>query len=177
MHNEAKAILYQNQARHHHNNTYSKQKVGLSIKSDAHVNSCAPSNSSTHRLAFRDPHFRSWPVNIFNLSLAMNDSLVLSRNESSHRYFCVRNFFSFVFIAFLYWTKMHYRLLERDFSLLSYAAWFLFIGFSWIGLLLSASHRKVYIRLPPNGIATIMADDPAPKRVRRAIHKVCEVCG
>ena len=32
LHNEGKTILYQNQAQPHHNTTYSKQKVGLSIK-------------------------------------------------------------------------------------------------------------------------------------------------
>ena len=106
-----------------------------------HQESC-PFKQHTHRLAVRGPHFRSWPVNIFNLSLAINDSLVLSRNQSRHHYFCVRNLFSFVFIAFLYWTKMNFRLLEREVSLLSYAAWFLFIGYSWIGLLLSAIHSN-----------------------------------
>ena len=104
-----------------------------------HQESC-PFKQQYTRLAFRGLHFRSWPVNIFNLSLAINDSLVLSRNQSRHHYFCVQNFFSFVLIAFLCWTKMNCRLLEREVSLLSYAAWFLSIGFSWSGSLLSASH-------------------------------------
>jgi hypothetical protein len=34
LHNEEKTILYQNQAQPHHNTTYSKQKVGLSIHQD-----------------------------------------------------------------------------------------------------------------------------------------------
>jgi hypothetical protein len=34
LHNEVKTILYQNQAQPHHNTTYSKQKVGLSIHQD-----------------------------------------------------------------------------------------------------------------------------------------------
>jgi hypothetical protein len=50
--------------------------------------------------------------NLFNLSLAINDSLVLidtsagmEFNESHHHYFCVRNFFSFEFIAFFVLNK------------------------------------------------------------------------
>jgi hypothetical protein len=74
-------------------------------------------------------------------------------------------FFKIVFIDFWSANKMTCCLLEQEFDILSYAAWIPFLGFLEV------------VRCSLLVIATIMADDPALKRVRRAIGTVCGACG
>ncbi len=165
LHNEAKTSFYQNQARTHHNTTYSKQKVGLYIEIQCSLSTVVPLRTAAHIGWPSEAWFSQLTGNISNLSLAINDSLALSRNESHHHYCCVRNFFSFVFIASCIKQKWIAASWNENFPFCRMQPGFdllVFLELVFCSLLV---------------LATIMAEDPAPKREWRAIGTVCEACG
>ena len=93
--------------------------------------------------ACRGPQFDSWLTGHFQFNVG--DQHFHSPQQLCNALplllFCMY-FFQFVYIKFWCANKMKCCLFERGFTILSYAAWIPFIGFSWIGLLLSASHRN-----------------------------------
>ena len=166
LHNEGKTILYQNQAQPHHNTTYSKQKVGLSIKFYAYSSRVVSLQTAVHI---------GWPseARIFAVD---RSTFSICRWRSTIRLSSVGiNRVTIIFVCGTYFHlySLHFCIEQKWIA----AFWNGKFPFCRMrpGFYLSVILELVCCFLL--FIATIMADDPAPKRVRRAIGTVCEACG
>ncbi len=158
LHNEEKTILYQNQTRPHHNTTYSKQKVGVSVQMRAHFTTVVPLQTAVHIGWPAEARIFAVDRSIFSICRWWSRIFLSSRNESRHHCFVCGISFHLYSLHFCIEKKWIAASQNGNFPFCRMRPGF----YSSIFLELVCCSLLV--------IATIMADDPAPKSAEYGAH-------